>query len=299
MDGNNKTYALLLTAVLIWGIQPIFIKFLVHDWSPVMITCGRFFLFSIIVFAVLYLRHDPGLIPPQECWLPFILMGFSLFVNNVAQFTGLQYSTVINCTLIAATTPVATALMAAVFLRERLNVFAWMGIVISFAGVITIISHGSLNIILGLDFAYGDILFFISQFSWTIYSLLGVRVMKHISVMAVTAWSGLSASVLTLFYGLLTHQVSAPVFAPVSLVAFLYTVVFGGVLAQIFWNGGVKNAGPSLTSIFTNIMPLVGMIGGVTFLGEMISMVEICGALAIFAGVYLMTHSESLGQAKC
>lgn len=298
MNGKNKTYLLLLAAALIWGFQPICIKFLVQDWSPVMITCGRYFLLSAIVFVLLYLQRDTGMVPPKVCWLPIVFMGLSLLVNNVAQFTGLQYSTVTNCTLISATTPAITALMAAVFLRERLNIFAWLGILISFTGVLTIISHGSLATIMGVDFAYGDILFFLSQVSWTIYSLLCVQVMKQISVMAVTAWSGLSGSLFALLYGLLTGQASAPILAPVSLAAFFYTVVFGGVLAQLFWNGGVKNAGPSLTAIFMNIMPIVGIIGGVLFFGEVVGLVEVGGALTIFAGVYLTTHSENLGRVK-
>lgn len=298
MNDKNNTYLLLLAAALIWGIQPLFIKFLVQDWSPVMITCGRYFLLSAIVFVLLYLRRDPSLVLPQNCWLPILFMGLSLLINNVAQFTGLQSSTVTNCTLISATTPALTALMAAVFLRERLNIFAWLGILLSFIGVLTIISHGSLSIIVGIDFAHGDILFFLSQASWTIYSLLSVRVMKRISVMAVTAWSGLSVALFTLLYSFLTGQITAPSLAPISIAAFFYTVVFGGVLAQMFWNDGVKNAGPSLTAIFMNIMPIVGIIGGVLLFGEVVGFMEIGGALAIFAGVYLTTHSEKLGRAK-
>lgn len=62
------------------------------------------------------------------------LTGIAL--NNVLQFTGLKYSTITNCTLIAATGPAVTALIATICIRERLQILQWVGIAISFVGVI-------------------------------------------------------------------------------------------------------------------------------------------------------------------
>ena len=77
---------------------------------------------------------------------------------------------------------------------------------------------------------------------------------------------------------------------PTLWIAFFYTVIFGGVMAMLFWNIGVHNAGASVTSIFQNITPVVGMIGGVLCFGEVIGIMELLGAAAIFGGVSLTTH---------
>lgn len=86
-------------------------------------------------------------------------------INNVAQFTGLQYSSITNCTLIAATGPAITALIATIFIHERLNFIQWIGIFISFIGVIFLITKGSIDVLLNFNFNPGDTLFlFVKSF---------------------------------------------------------------------------------------------------------------------------------------
>lgn len=297
MENKNKTYFLLTITTIFWGIQPLCIKLLVEEWTPVTITSVRYFLISGILFFILYLRKDKGLFPPQKCFFLLILMGVTgIAINNVAQFTGLQYSTVINCTLISATSPAITAFLSAICIKERLNGMQWMGIGISFAGVLCVISHGSLLLILHSGFNRGDTLFFISQLSWTIYSIIGLNAMHQISALAATAWAGFFGAIFTALYGLIVGEVHfLPLFAP-ALAAFMYTVICGGILAMLFWNMGVKNAGPSLTSVFQNITPIVGAIGGALFFHEAINFADISGAIAIFAGVYLTMHSNKLQE---
>ncbi|SEI78131.1 Permease of the drug/metabolite transporter (DMT) superfamily [Propionispira arboris] len=302
MENKNKTYFLLVIATAFWGIQPLCIKLLVTKWTPVTITCARYFVISGILFFILYLRKDKGLFPPQKCLFPLILMGImGIAINNIAQFTGLQYSTIINCTLISATSPAITAFLSAICIKERLNGIQWMGIGISFAGVLCIISHGSLTFILHSEFNRGDILFFICQLSWTLYSIIGLKVMHQISALAATAWAGFFGATFTALYGLIVEEVHfLPLFVP-AVAAFMYTVICGGVLAMLFWNMGVKDAGPSLTAIFQNITPVVGVIGGTIFFNEIIGRADIVGAIGIFAGVYLTMHSNKVQEylARC
>ena len=65
---------------------------------------------------------------------------------------GLQYSSITNCTLIAATGPAITALIATIFIHERLNFIQWIGIFISFIGVIFLITKGSIDVLLNFNF---------------------------------------------------------------------------------------------------------------------------------------------------
>ena len=54
---------------------------------------------------------------------------------------------------------------------------------------------------------------------------------------------------------------------------------------MLFWNIGVKNAGPSIAAIFSNLTPIFGMICGAIFLKEDIGYIQLSGALFIFLGV--------------
>lgn len=293
MNENEKrrTYLLLVLTTVIWGIQPLCIKWLVTVWSPVTITAMRYFLIGMVLI-LLAVRRGEHWLPTKECRLPLLLMGLTgIGLNNVMQFTGLKLSTVTNCTLIAAASPAITVVLAAIFVRERLNFLAWIGILISFLGALLVVSHGSLAVIRRFAFNWGDILFFLAQMAWTFYSLLGLRVMRHISAALTTGWAGLSGAFLASAYGMLTGDLQLVSLSPGLWGSFLYTVILGGIMAMLFWNIGVKNAGPSITSIFQNVTPVVGMLGGMWLFHEIIGPLELAGAVAIFGGVYLTTHS--------
>ncbi len=295
---QNQTYLLLSLATIFWGIQPLCIKILIASWTPASLTCLRYLLISMILFALMYLRHEKKFIPPKNCVIPLLLMGLTgIAINNVSQFTGLKYSTITNCTLIAATGPAVTALLSAVFIRERLKLLQWIGIIISFIGVIFLITKGSWEILTNFRFNPGDILFFTCQIVWAAYSIIGLRVMKHLSAIAVTAWSGLLGSIEVALFAMCTDQLGYINLDGVGWGSFAFVVLCGGVGSMLFWNIGVKNAGPSMAAIFSNLTPIFGMLCGAVFLNEEIGIMQISGALAIFVGVYITTHSEQLKMA--
>lgn len=291
----NKTYFLLVLAAILWGAQPVVVKAVLKELSPIMITFIRYIGISAILLIILYLDKDKNVLPPARHFSTLVLMGITgITLNNVLQFSGLQYSTAINCTLVSATTPALTAVMTAIFLKEQLHAVQWVGIIISFLGVLSLVAHGSMQVITSLSFNYGDILFFVSQVCWAIYSILGRKVMAEISPMATTAWAGLAGAVFTgilaLWYGtdMSIHITSA------GILSMVYMTIGGGVLAMTWWNRGVKMVGPSRAAIFINIMPLVGMIFAVIFLGESLGWREIIGGLWIVFGVYLTTQEHQL-----
>ena len=292
---QNQTYILLSLATIFWGIQPLCIKILIANWTPASLTCLRYLFISMILFFIMYLRHEKKFIPPKNCIIPLLLMGLTgIAINNVSQFTGLKYSTITNCTLIAATGPAVTALLSAIFIRERLKLLQWIGIVISFVGVIFLITKGSWEILTNFKFNPGDILFFTCQIVWAAYSIIGLRVMKHLSAIAVTAWSGLLGSIEVALFALFTNQLGYVSLDFSGWSSFAFVVLCGGVGSMLFWNIGVKNAGPSMAAIFSNLTPIFGMLCGAVFLSEEIGFMQISGALAIFIGVYITTHSEQL-----
>lgn len=281
------TYSLLTVTVIIWGIQPLCIKGLVSEWTPVTITAMRYCLIGTVLMLIAKSRGE-RILPPGSCFLSLLFMALTgIGVNNVMQFTGLKYSTVTNCTLIAAASPAITAFMAALFIRERLGILAWLGIVLSFAGALAVVSGGEIEVVLALAFNYGDMLFLVAQVAWTTYSLIALRVMDRISAVLATGWAGLLGAMMVSFYGIVTGELEPVNLSPGLWAAFAYTVVCGGVMAMLFWNIGVKNAGPSTTAIFQNITPLVGMLGGSLLFDEQVGITEIAGAAAIFLGVYI------------
>ena len=291
-QSTTKTiYSLLLMSAILWGGQPTVLKGLIQEMPPILIPVYRYIIISGILFGMLFVMNRKITIPTKRQASILAAMALSgITLNNIFQFTGLQYSTAINCSLVSSTTPALTSVLAAVFLKERMSGIQWLGIMISFGGVFFLVTRGSVEILMTLSFNDGDILFFTSQIGWAIYTILSLKIMFELSPMATTAWSGLAGAFMTGIYALWCGIDMTPPISPGGAAALLYMSIGGGVLAMTWWNKGVKVVGPSKASLFFNVVPIAGMIFGVLFVGESLGWSEILAALMILTGIYLSTQ---------
>lgn len=207
----------------------MFAKFVVREMSPIPMVSIRYTIVALTLFAMLAWRGEK-LLPPRRTWPALFTMGIlGVCINNVTQFTGLQYSTVTNFTIIATLTPIVTALLSFVLIHERLHRLQWLGICSSLCGALYLLSNGSLAAILTLSFNIGDVLFFTSQVAWALYSIIVVRIIDDVSPFAIVAWSGLLGSLTTAagaaYFG---HFELPSLLSPLALGSYLFVILPAG-----------------------------------------------------------------------
>lgn len=291
---NLRTYMLLMLAAAAWGFQPSCIKWLREVWTAETIVVMRYAMVTVALLGAMYLRERESFWPRgTKIWLALIAMGATgMLLNNVLQFNGIPYTTVTNTTLISATTPAITVVLAFLLLRERVKLLAGVGACLSFAGVLAIVSHGNMEVIRNIEFNFGDMLCFLSQVSWALYSIIIAYVIRYMSVLCATGWASFFGCILTLIYGIATETFQLTPLEPGQILLLLYPALLGGIFALIAWNHAVKVVGASKSTIFLNVMPVAGMISGYVLFDEIIGMIELLGASAIFLGVYLTGKSK-------
>jgi drug/metabolite transporter (DMT)-like permease len=293
----KKVYFLLILTAILWGANPIAVKSVLSEISPLMLILVRFTGISLILLTILCYRDGKQAWPPRQHIPALIMMGFTgTVLNNGLQFTGLQYSTAINCTLVATLTPAMTALVTGIFLNEHIRNEQWLGIAISFLGTLFLIAHGSLANLRNLTVNQGDLLFVIAQFCWVFYSILGQKVMEDMTPLATTAWAGLAGAMLT-GVTILYEGIGAPVhLSSLGWFSMLYMIMGSGIVAFIWYNVGISVVGPNHAAIFLNISPLAGMLLAVVLLHEQLGWQEIMGGLWIMLGVYITTHQTQVSK---
>lgn len=296
---KNKTTAQLLiaTSCIIWGIQPMMVKFVIRELDPVPLVSIRYFIVSLALFTVLFFRGEK-ILPPRSTWATLAVLGLlGVCINNVTQFIGLKFSTVSNFTIIATLNPTVTAFLSYLLLRERLHCIQWLGIASSLCGALYLLSNGSLQAILSLSFNQGDLLFFASQLAWALYSIVIMRIAGIISPFAIVAWSALFGSLALAAGGMATDTFTLPTsLSPLAAGAYLFVIFFGGFLAMVCWNEGTGIIGPSQAAIFMNMLPLIGVCCGVLFLDEIFYAAQCIGGFFILCGVYLATHHQAVAD---
>lgn len=292
MKTNDKKFVghiLALITIIVWGSTFISTKMLLSEFSPVQIMICRF----AIAYVVLWLirpKFDKTGIKDE---LLFLLMGiFGCTVYFITENTALRYTIASNVSIIVASAPILTAILAHFFVKgEKLNKNIIIGFIVAFTGVALVVFNG--QFVLKLN-PLGDLLSLGAALSWAVYSvILRTCVDKYNSVMLTRK---------LMFYGLLT---SLPIAAlegepfpfeafgiPEMLFCILFLGVIGSGICYVLWNKAISKLGVVITNNYIYINPFVTLVTGGIILKEPITAMGVAGAILIISGVVLSSKKN-------
>ncbi|MCD9025110.1 DMT family transporter [Cohnella silvisoli] len=120
---KDRTVILRLLGVcLVWGANYVASAYLLREFSPIFLSYSRLCVTSLFLIAVATFGRKLKR-PTRSEWVLLIWAGlFGTLCNQFFYFEGLQHSTVGNASLIIALSPVATMLLARLFLGEAITV---------------------------------------------------------------------------------------------------------------------------------------------------------------------------------
>jgi drug/metabolite transporter (DMT)-like permease len=283
------SYALLFLPPVFWSSNFIVGKALVGIVPPWTLNTGRFIISALILLPALLYRKEW---PPRQTWLTLVLMSITgVFAFNAVLYIGLRYTSAINATLVNATTPVTTALIAWLVIGEEITRRRVAGILLSFSGIGWIVSHGSLDTLLSLNFNVGDVIVFFATSLWGFYMVMAKPMMRHLSPLVLT-------SITTIIGALFLLPASAIELStqPIDLwraeiiLAFLYLGIFPSFLSFLIWNRSIRTFGPGRASLAYNTLPLFAVLLAGIFLNEELRAYQIVGGIVIIGGVLLGTR---------
>lgn len=291
----DSTYLLLVLVPIFWGGAFVAAKFVVHQLPPFTVATIRFALATFCLLPLMYYqdREKKNWLRKEDLSGLLILGLTGIFGYNALFFCGLQFTSATNGSLIVATNPIITLLLSAIFLSERISWSKALGIIISFTGVIFVITNGKISGILQANYNIGDLMLLGAPLCWAVYSIVGKRVMAKYSPLASTTYACGFGTLMLLPFSL--YELSQKGFGILGQASFLgwlaivYMAVFASVLGFVWWNKGVEKIGASRTSIFTNLVPVSAVVLAFLLLGEQITGGDILGAGLVIAGVYLTT----------
>ncbi|MCM2250099.1 MAG: DMT family transporter [Geothrix sp.] len=185
--------------------------------------------------------------------------------------------------LLISAGPVFTALLSAVFLRERLTRTGWGGILVAFTGVALIaLSSGR-----GLRFTPGALLILLSAAVAAIYSILSKRSFKRHTALEFTCYSIWAGTLpMLVFLPGLARQL--PVAAPTATLAVVYLGIFPGAIAYVLWNLALSRMPASLLSSFLYLSPVLASFIAWVWLGELPTLLTLLGGAIAILGVILV-----------
>jgi drug/metabolite transporter (DMT)-like permease len=178
----------LTVVAIIWGTTFVITKSALDEIPPLLLALLRFSVASAILLPLVSLRGGLALLPspvPIGVLAAMGLTGVALYF--IGFNLSLVYMSASAASLLQATTPAITAVMAVAFLGERFMARRAAGIGLSMLGVALIVLAAEAgadapNPLLGALFMLG------AQSAWAVYTTISKRV-QHLSRLAVTAYS--------------------------------------------------------------------------------------------------------------
>lgn len=289
-------YFAVVAALALWAGNWIVARAVREDISPGLITSGRL----VLVMLSLAPLALPGLPAKLRAFVArdwAVLAGLGFFgggVHNAMQYLGLQWTTATNGTLFFSLSPVTIMVLAGLVLGERVRGMQWIGVAVSFGGVLVIALRGEAEALAGLSFNPGDLLCLLSMLMWSAYTIclrLHREALDPLQLLFMVCAIGLATLLPWLAWDL-TNDPRAH-FNLNGTLAMLYSAFASVILAYAGWNYAVARLGAARAGSFTHLLPAFGVVFAALFLGEYPAWYHFAGIVLIFGGIALSSLRAS------
>ena len=281
-------------AIVFWGISFVATKAVLREVAPVTLIFTRFLIGALVLLLIV--RQ----LPPREAWPQLALMGFvGVFVHQMLQAFALTMTTATNTGWLIGITPIWSAVLAAIVLRERFGFWKIVGLAGGFAGALLVVTRGDFSArVLGRPSTLGDLLVFISTINWAIYTVLGHKTIRRLGPRRATSGAMLfGVAMLAPFFVAQRGWRQLPHLSAAGWGALLFLAIGCSALGYLFWYGALEHVEASRVAALLYAEPLVTFVAAVLLLGERVSAVTVIGGIIVLASVILAQYAPGAAPA--
>ena len=168
-------------------------KLLSEDLSFVQITCFRFFGFALIMLPIVLIRFGRSALKPARPGIQ-VIRGLSMAAGTSTFIIGVQTVEFADAIAILYAYPFLMIILAVIFLGERVQYFAWLGVIGGFIGVLLVMrpEFKSINT--------GTLWVFLCAIIISIQLILNRKLGSLSHPFVTSFWGALSASLVLLIF---------------------------------------------------------------------------------------------------
>ena len=286
-----KTPALLAfaTVCIVWGTTYLFIRIAVETIPPLLLTAARYLGAGVILLAIAAARGDR--IPRDRRLLREIaVVGVLLVgVGNLSVVWAEQWVPSGIAALLVATAPFWATLFEA--LRsggERVQRLRLAGMLLGFTGVALLVTPGGAGGAFDRRFVLGAIAIQIGCVGWQYGTSRGKYNLAAVPPLMSSALQALAGGAIVGAAGLALGELPRFHVTTRTLVALLYLMIFGSVIAFTAYIVAMRTLRVTTLSLYSYVNPVVAVILGWIVLNERLTWVSITAMAIILAGVALV-----------
>jgi drug/metabolite transporter (DMT)-like permease len=288
LSNENKGFIFGFVGIIIFSITPVATKIALgannNELSPEFITFGRSALAGVL--ALVYLFFSKRRVPKIKYLFDFSVIALCITVAFPLSLSlGLIYSTSIHAGVILAFLPLATAILASFYFKQKASLGFW---VCAFIGciliVIYILIHGHEEN-KKLELSYSDILFCIAVIVAAVGYNFGAKLTKIMVSADVISWALVLA--LPVHFTLAIYYFPKTEINIISWLGFLYVAIFSQWIGFFAWYKGLDIGGAVRVSQIQLLMPFFTFAFSIYLLGETLDFLTIVFSIVIILLIYL------------
>ncbi|MFP4548166.1 MAG: DMT family transporter [Fidelibacterota bacterium] len=285
LPDNTLAYLAAVFSMIFFGMSFIWTKILLESYGPLTIIFLRLLISSVLLFFYLLITKKMHFKKKHLKYF-LALAFFEPFLYFIGENFGVKYVSPTIASMIISTIPLVTPIFVFIFLKERLNKYNFIGLLISFAGVMTVLLTKNST----LEYSFkGVALLFFAVAATIGYSILVKKLTDQYSSINIVFFQNIIGfvyfiPVLLIWEGqeLLTLQIDKS-----SIIALLQLSIFASTLAFIFLTKSIASIGVNKTNVFINLIPVVTAVFSFIIFGDLLSAQEIIGIIIVISGLFL------------
>ena len=289
MNNTTKGVLFALFATMLWSVNMVIASGLKGHIPPVGLAFWRWTLAYIVLapFAIKSTIKSFKIVKKHIRYLCITaVLGITIF-NTLIYFAG-KTTSAVNLSLIAISIPLFIVVLSRIIFKEKVSNIKIVGIATIITGVLVLISKGSLQAILHINFTIGDLLMLVACFFFAYYTIL-VRQKPEELTTKVFLFSVffIGTIVLLPFYMYEHIYYQKVIFDTKTVLVTAYVGICASLISYYLWNEAIRLIGTSKTALIYYLIPVFSGILAYFFLNQAILPTQIISMAIIISGLFI------------
>ncbi|NMS90110.1 DMT family transporter [Clostridioides difficile] len=277
-----------IITIVFWSIAYVLTRLTLQYFSAFSLGFLRYLVASgSLIIVVILIKMK---LPKKSDLLWFLASGaVGFFLYMIAFNKGQETVTASTGSVVIATVPVITALLAHFVCHEKIKIVQWIAIAIEFIGILVLtLMNGIFSINTGL------LWLLLAALALSVYNILQRKLTKTYSALQTSAFSIFSGTVLLAIF--LPASINEVLYAPrIQLLYIAILGIFSSAIAYVSWSKAFEKAKQTAqVSNYMFLTPFLTSILGFLIVGEIPDWSTVIGGSIIILGVFIFSFGEKI-----
>ena len=283
---KGKPHIALVLSMIFWSFSFVWFKIANRHYDPITIVFIRLCIAAALLSAWLWITHGFTGVKKSDRKYFLLLAVFEPFLYFLGESFGLTYVSSTVGSVIISTIPVFAVIFAWIFYREKLKLINYIGVIVSFAGVMIFITSGSGALSMNIK---GLALLLLAVVSAVGYNMVLHRLASKYNPVSIVNIQNVIGIILFLPIFLITDfkKLIATGIVAESFTSIVLLAIFASSGAFVLFAYSVRHVGIARANVFTNLIPVFTAVFAFLLIGDRLTLQNAAGMAIVIVGLFL------------